>query len=415
VTPRITRLQNGLTVATDAMPHLHSAAIGVWVATGARNEEPRWNGISHMLEHMAFKGTTRRSTQQIAEEVEAVGGQINAYTSREFTGYYLRVLAEDGPLAVDILADILQHSTFESQEMERERGVILQEIGEAADTPDDIVFDFLQEKAYPGHALGRPILGTPETVGAFAADDLRQYMGRYYQPQDMVLASSGAVDHERMVALAQQLFGGMAANPSPAVGRALFGGGVSVTEKRLEQLHVALAFDGLSYEDEDYYAVQVLSNLFGGGMSSRLFQEVREKRGLAYSVYSFANSYRDGGLFGLYAGTGPEEGSALLTVIAEEIEKLKDGVEKAELDRSRAQLKAGIVMAMESPSARAEQLARQLLVLGRPEPAEEMIERLDAVDAAALQRVAERVTASPPALAILGPASGLSLPQLLAG
>ena len=412
MTPQITRLANGLTVVTDSMPHLHSAAVGVWVATGARNEVPDWNGISHMLEHMAFKGTKRRSTQQIAEEVEAVGGHINAYTSREFTGYYLRVLQADVGMAVDILADILQHSTFEPQEMERERGVILQEIGEAADTPDDIVFDYLQEKAYPLSGLGRPILGTPETVSRFQADDLRRYMAQFYHPADMVLAASGAIDHALMLRLAEDLFGGLPARPRTPVAPAPYGGGTAVHDKALEQMHVAVAYDGLAYDDDDYYAAQVLANLFGGGMSSRLFQEVREKRGLAYTVYSFANSYRDGGMFGLYAGTGPAEASELLSVLAGEVEKLTGGVNEDELDRSRAQMRSAIVMSMESPSARAEQAARQMLIFGKVFSAAEMMEAIDAVDAAAVRRVAERVTRSKPALALLGPATSVKVPPV---
>jgi len=413
MTLEITRLKNGLTVITDCMPHLMSAAVGVWVATGSRSEVPEWNGISHMLEHMAFKGTTRRTTWQIAEEVEAVGGHINAYTSREFTGYYLRVLKDDVPMAVDILADILQHSTFEREELERERGVILQEIGEAEDTPDDIIFDHLQETAYPGHALGRPILGTTDTVNSFQADDLRRYMAAFYHPGDMVLVASGAVEHEAVVTLAEALFQELPAVERSPLAKAPYGGGNVVTSRRLEQLHVALAFDGLAYDDDDYYAVQVLANLFGGGMTSRLFQEVREKRGLAYTVYSFANSYRDGGMFGLYAGTGPREATELLHVIGGELDRLADGVGEDELERSRAQLRSSIVMALESPSARAEQAARQQLVFGRLFGPEEMMAAIDAVDGAAIARVAERVTASAPTLALLGPAKGVTIPPRL--
>jgi len=411
--PEITRLENGLTVITDPMPHLMSAAVGVWVATGSRSEVPEWNGISHMLEHMAFKGTKRRTTWQIAEEVEAVGGHINAYTSREFTGYYLRVLKNDVPMAVDILADILQYSTFEHEELERERGVVLQEIGEAEDTPDDIIFDHLQEKAYPGHALGRPILGTTQTVNTFQPDDLRRYMASFYHPKDMVLVASGAVDHGKIVALAGELFQDLPAAGRTPLAPAPYGGGNVVTDRRLEQLHVALAFDGLPYDDEDYYAAQVLANLFGGGMTSRLFQEVREKRGLAYTVYSFANSYRDGGMFGLYAGTGPREASELLNVVSGELDRLAAGAGEDELERSRAQLRSSIVMALESPSARAEQAARQQLVFGRVLAPEDMMAAIDAVDGRAIARVAERVTSSRPALALLGPARGVVIPPRL--
>lgn len=404
----ITTLNNGLRVITDPRPGFETAAVGVWVDVGARYETAPQNGIAHMLEHMAFKGTRRRSAQDIAEEIEAVGGHLNAYTGREHTAYFARVLRDDVRLGVDILSDILQHSMFDPEELERERTVILQEIGQAEDTPDDIIFDRLQETAYPDQPLGRAILGTAERVAAMPRDELSGFMGRHYQGSRMVLCSAGAVDHGEMVALAGELFGDLPNRPDSPLESAQYRGGDFRDDRDLEQVHMTLAFPGLAYDDEDFYAMQVLSTLFGGGMSSRLFQEVRERRGLCYSIFSFASSYVDGGLFGIYAGTGEDELDQLVDVIGDEFVKLADGVSEEEVDRGRAQLKAGTLMSLESSSARAEQLARQLLIFGRPIPLSELVARIDAVDAAAIARLADRLAKNRPTIATLGPIGKLA-------
>ncbi len=399
----VTRLANGFRVATDRMDHVETAAIGVWIGIGARHEVPRLNGVSHMLEHMAFKGTERRSAQDIVNEVESVGGQINAYTSRENTAYYLRVLAEDVPLAVDILADILQHSTFESGELERERAVILQEIGQCADTPDDLIFDQFQEVAYPDQALGRSILGTAANVRALDRAALADYMSAQYGADRMVLAASGKVDHASLVRLAEDAFGAMAPLGKAAPEPARYQGGHRAEQRELEQLHLVLGYAGVAYEDPDFYTLGALSSLLGGGMSSRLFQEVREKRGLVYSIYSFHAAYKDGGLFGIYAGTGPDEVRELMPVVLDELARIGDTVTEEEIARVKAQLKAGLLMAMENTRSRAERLGQHLLVFGRPIPAAEIVERIDAVDAAAIGRLAAGVFAGAPTLAALGP------------
>ncbi|MDH3241882.1 MAG: insulinase family protein [Alphaproteobacteria bacterium] len=399
----VTRLENGFRVATDRMDHVETAAIGVWVGVGARHESPRLNGISHMLEHMAFKGTARRSAEAIVNEVESVGGQINAYTSRENTAYYLRVLADDVPLAVDILADILQHSAFDAGELERERAVILQEIGQCTDTPDDLVFDQFQEAAYPGQALGRSILGTAENVRGLDRAALADYMAIQYGADRMVLAASGKVDHRELVGLAIDAFGGLGALGAPQAEPARYLGGHHGERRELEQLHLVLGYDGLAYDDPDFYTMGALSSLLGGGMSSRLFQEVREKRGLVYSIYTFSTAYRDGGLFGLYAGTGPDEVRELMPVVMEQLAAIGGTVTAEELARVRAQLKSGLLMAMENTRARAERLAQHLLIFGRPIPLAEIVERIDAVDSAAIDRLAAKVFAGAPTLAALGP------------
>ena len=404
---KVTRLANGLTVATDAMAGVESATIGVWVAAGARHEPAAVNGIAHLLEHMAFKGTERRSALAIAEEIEAVGGYLNAYTTREHTAYYARVLAGDVPIAVDILADILQHSSFDETELERERAVILQEIGQAEDTPDDIIFDHLQLIAFPEQALGRPILGSPEIVRRLDRAAVRSYMRERYAASSMILVGAGRVEHEALVRLAEKHFSELPRTADLAREQAKFVGGERREDKALEQVHLVLGFGGLPHADPDYYAASVYSTLIGGGMSSRLFQEVREKRGLVYSVYSFSHSYLDGGLFGIYAGTGEEQAADTVRVIAEELARARDGAGQEELDRARAQVKAGLLMARESTGARAEHLAQQLMIFGRPLPVPEIVAELEAVDRARLVRVAERLTASPAAFAALGPIDGL--------
>jgi predicted Zn-dependent peptidase len=347
----------------------------------------------------------------IAEEIENVGGQLNAYTSRENTAYYARVLAEDLPLAADILADILQHSTFEPEELERERGVILQEIGQTLDTPDDLIFDLFQETAFPEQALGRSILGPAEIVSGMTRDQLTGYMAEHYAPERMILAAAGKVEHERMVELGAELFQNLPATSSPGnsskaddvqAGRYIRGD--LRKERELEQVHLILGLPGFSYHDDDFYALQVLSAMLGGGMSSRLFQEVREKRGLAYSVFSFAACYRDTGVFGIYAGTGEEQTPELVPVLCDELTALINNASEEELSRARAQLKASMMMGLESCFAQSEDVARQLLIFGRRIPQEETIAEIDAVDAKAILRVGERlIEGARPTLAAIGP------------
>lgn len=406
--PRITALPNGLRVVSQIMPHLESAAIGVWVDTGARHEAAQLHGISHLLEHMAFKGTKRRSALAIAEEIEAVGGHVNAYTSRENTAYFIRVLKNDIPLAVDILADILQESVFDPNELDREQDVITQEIGQSLDTPDDLVFDRLQEACYPDQALGRSILGTEESVGALTPDILRGHMARHYRAHNMILSAAGAVDHDALVRLAAEKFGGLPPSLPRDLPRAHYHGGHVREDKDLEQAHLVLALEGVTYDDPDFFTSQVFSTVLGGGMSSRLFQEVREKRGLCYSIYAFANSYADTGQMGVYAGASGDRLNELAAVISGEIHSLGANAREEEAARARAQLKAGLLMGLESPSARCEQMARHLLIHNRLLPGAELVEKIDSVDATALRRFGARLLRSPKlAFSALGPISQL--------
>lgn len=403
MTIEITRLENGVTVATDRMDSVETASIGVWVASGARHEPAERNGIAHMLEHMAFKGTHRRTAQGIAEEIEAVGGQLNAYTSREHTAYYAKVLAGDTPLAIDILADILQHSTFDPAELERERAVVLQEIGQADDTPDDIVFDHFQAAAYPGQAMGRPVLGTVETVGSFGQNTLIDHLRAEYGPSRAILAAAGRIEHDRIVALARRQFDAMPGNGAHPPEPARYAGGEHREARELEQLHLVLGFEGVSATDPAFYDVAALSVLLGGGMSSRLFQEVREKRGLAYSIYAYASSHSDSGIFGIYAGTGEASVPELLAVTAGECMATAARASAEEVARARAQLKATTLMALESTGARCERLAQNLMSYGRVVPVEEIVGRIDAVDERAIEAAARRIFKGAPTLAAVGP------------
>ncbi|MBV8777922.1 MAG: insulinase family protein [Alphaproteobacteria bacterium] len=400
-------LPNGLRIVTDRIGTVATVSLGLWVDVGTRHEPALVNGVAHFLEHMAFKGTERRSALAIAEEIEAVGGHLNAYTSRESTAYYAKVLKEDVALALDILADILQHSTFEPEELERERTVILQEIGQAHDTPDDIVFDYFQERAYPDQAMGRPVLGTPEIIRNLPRQAVVAYLAENYGASRMVLSASGNLDHEPFVALAHRLLGDLPAERAVTTEPARYVGGEDRLDRDLEQLHLVLGFPGVPLCDPDYYAAAVLSTAFGGGMSSRLFQEVRERRGLVYAINSFAHSYRDGGLFGIYAGTGEDEAAELLPVLCDETLKLADGFLPPELARAKAQMKAGLLMSLESTSARCEQMAQHMLIHGSPFDPDEIVRRIDAVDDAAIGRVVARWRDGRPTLVALGPVGGV--------
>jgi predicted Zn-dependent peptidase len=401
----LTKLKNGLTVVTDNMPSLESAAIGVWVNSGTRHEKPQEMGLAHVLEHMAFKGTARRSARDIAEEIEAVGGDLNAYTGREQTAYHARVLKDDVPLALDILADILIHPAFDPDELARERDVIVQEIGSARDTPDDQVFDYLQEACFPGQPMGWPILGTEKTVLGFQRGDLSRYIGEQYNASDMILAAAGAVNHAQLVTLAHDLFGGLNQGAAPQIVPARYDAGeVRDNDEELEQAHLTFAFPGIPAADPDAVTAHVFTTALGGGMSSRLFQEAREKRGLCYSISAFAGYYRDIGTIGIYCGTAAEKAGEIAPIIAGEIAAMAAAATEDEVKRAKAQLKAGFLMGLERPHARAETMVGHLFTYGRLLSLEEVIGRIEAVDVAGVRRFATRVAQTgSPAMAAIGP------------
>jgi len=411
MTVECTRLKSGLTVVTETMPHLESVALGVWIKSGSRNETEAEHGIAHLLEHMAFKGTARRTARQIAEEIENVGGEVNAATSTETTSYYARVLKDHVPLAVDILADILTESAFEEDELQREKQVILQEINAANDTPDDVVFDKFSEVAYRDQTLGRPILGTPQTVVSFAPEEIRGYLQRNYTTDRMFVVAAGAVDHDSFVKQVEERFASLPTAPAApiAIEPARYIGG-SVRETRdLMDAQILLGFEGRAYHARDFYCSQILANILGGGMSSRLFQEVREFRGLCYSVYAFHWGFSDTGIFGIHAATGGENLPELVPVIVEELRKSSQTIEQQEIERARAQIRAQLLMGQESPAARAGQIARQMMLYGRAIPNQEMMERLQGITIERLTDLAGRLFFDTvPTLSAIGPLEQLA-------
>ncbi len=401
---QVSKLKNGMTIVTDRMEHLESAALGVWVKAGSRDELINEHGIAHLLEHMAFKGTKNRTAKNIVEQIENVGGDVNAATSLETTSFYARVLKNDVPLAIDILADILNNSLFDPKELTREQHVILQEIGAAQDSPEDLIFDDFQAVAFQGQALGRPIMGTPESVSSFTADNIRSYLSDHYHGPNMVLAASGSVNHDEIVKMAEERFSGFGASPVREPETCHYTGGDVRIKKDLQEAQIILGFEGRAYHERDFYASQVLATILGGGMSSRLFQEIREKHGLCYSIYAFHWGFSDTGLFGVHAATENSDVPKLVPVILQELQKAGQEITQAELDRSRAQISAGLMMSLESPASRAAQIARQILLFGRPFSNEELMERLNALNTERLRDLASRLfSENVPTIAAIGP------------
>ena len=411
---RVTRLPSGLLVVTETMDRVETVSFGAYVASGTRNETEAENGASHFLEHMAFKGTERRTASQIAEEVENVGGHINAYTAREQTAYYVKLLKEDLALGADIIGDILTHSAFAPEELERERGVILQEIGQANDTPDDIIFDHFQQAAFPDQPMGRPTLGSEKGIKKMKRNALVGYMKTHYAAQNVVVAAAGNLQHDTVVDLVRAHFQDLPSDAPPAYAPGRYAGGEFRETRDLDQVHIVLGFPSVPYGDRDYYPALLLSGLLGGGMSSRLFQEIREKRGLVYSIYSFTAPFMDSGLFGIYAGTGEDEAKELVPVTLEQLRLVQDHVNADELHRARAQVKASLLMSLESTGSRCEQLARQMQVFGRLIPTAETVAKLNAVTIEDVQRAARRIFRAPPTLAAMGPADNIpGLPAII--
>jgi predicted Zn-dependent peptidase len=408
-----TTLSNGFRVVTEHMPHVKSAAIGVSATAGARDETPPEGGLSHMLEHMAFKGTTSRTAKRIVEEIEDVGGDLNAYTDYEVTAYQARVLAEHVPMAIDLIADILRDSTFDEGEIEKERQVILQEIGERNDMPSMAALETLQETCFPDQALGRPIIGTPEKVLSFDRSMISAYMGRHYAPDRLILSAAGFVDHDETVKAAERLFGDMESRVAPAREAGAYKPGATRLVRDVEQAHVCLGFASPDSRDFDaQFQAQAVAAVLGGGMSSRLFQEAREERGLCYSIYSYAEAFEDAGMMTIYAATSPEQAEEMITLALDVFERAADDISEEETNRARAQSKAGLVMGLESPMRRSESLSRQMALFGRPIPMEEIVAMVDRVDASTVRTAARSLLDGPaPSMVYLGPEAG-RLPDL---
>jgi predicted Zn-dependent peptidase len=400
----ITTLPSGLKVVTDRMAHLETASLGVFIGAGSRHERREEHGLAHLLEHMAFKGTRRRSARDIAEEIEMAGGDLNAATSTEHSAYYAHVLAGDVPLALDILADILTESTFDNAELEREKGVILQEIRAVEDTPEDSVFEMLNTAAFPDQPIGRPILGTAEQVVGFGRDAISTYLDTYYRAGATVVAAAGAIEHAAICDEVARRFAhlppdGIAMEPVPA----RYCGGERRLKRRLEQVHIAIGFESIPYTHEDYYAMQVFTNAVGGGMSSRLFQEVREARGLAYAIHAFHWGYSDAGIFGFYAAMDPKRTAELMAVALDCLGQAALDLSDLEARRAKAQMKVSLLAALESPAARCEQMARQLMVFGRVLARDEIMGAIDRLETDQIRAAGARALRSVPAVAAAGP------------
>ncbi|MFA5593139.1 MAG: pitrilysin family protein [Micavibrio sp.] len=404
MTTNITELESGLRIITDTVPEMETVAIGVWADVGTRHEDLRHNGVAHMVEHMMFNGTPTRTARQIAESIEDVGGQINAYTSREITAYYIHLLKNDMAMGMDILSDILQRPTFPDNELEKERGVIIQEIGMTNDTPDDVVFDLYQETAYPQQALGAPILGREDIIRGMTKETLYDYVHRFYTPQKLVVSAAGNIPHDAFVDVVRTMFSELPEDSSGAYAPASYAGGEKRVKKDLEQAHIVLGFQGVDREDPDYFSALIAGTILGGGMSSRLFQEIREKRGLVYSIYASHSSYHDDGQFEIYAGTGGEKLNELVPVTCDEIIKMmQEQVSEAELLRAKAQIKAGILMSRESMLSRANRQAKYLINFREAPDIRRVIAQIDAVTVYSVQKAAQRIFSTVPTLAALGP------------
>lgn len=407
MTYQLTTLKNGLRVATEFLPGVESVAVAVSCGVGARYEKEHENGISHLLEHMAFKGTKTRSARDIAEAFDMIGGQSNAYTSMEMTVYYAKVLKQDVRVAVDILGDILQNSVFDEEELKREKDVVIQEIGMHYDAPDDLIMDYFDETAYPGQPLGRSILSSEKQVNSYTREDLFNYMNAHYRPTRMVLSAAGNIDHDTFVQMAEEYFVMPAQGSGPSFDIAHYRGGDKRVKRDLEQLHLLFGLPTVSMHHADYYALQLYSGILGGGMSSRLFQEVREKRGLAYTVYAMGSAYEDGGVMSIYAATSPDKGKELSGVLADEVSGMSERVHEAELQRVKNQQKAELLMAREAPQTVATWIGRHLLMFNEYRHVNDIAARIDAVTTTDILRLGCEMVNGKLTLTGLGDISGL--------
>jgi predicted Zn-dependent peptidase len=400
---RISRLDNGIMVVSQAMPGIETAAVSLSVDAGSRNEAAAENGLAHLFEHMVFKGTARRSAREIAEEIEDVGGALNAWTSRDSTLFHARTLAADLALGLDLIADLVVAPRFDAEDLDREKQVVLSEIGEAADLPEDLVFDHLQAAAFPDQPLGRPVLGTVATLATLDEAALRRWRAQQYRGGSLVVAAAGRVDHDRLVEDSRRLLGGLPPGQRPAAGPAAWQGGAVLDRQHGEQAHVALAWNGPGLLDPGYFAAQVFAMALGGGMSSRLFQEVREERGLAYTIGSSHSGYTDTGMLAVHFASQPADAGQALDLVRAVADAAATGLEPAEVARARAQLKAGLLMGLEGPAGVADWLARCWATHGRLLQVDELVAAIDAVDADRARAAGAAMLASVAALAAVGP------------
>jgi predicted Zn-dependent peptidase len=400
-----TELDNGIRVVTERMPDVRSVATGFWVDAGSRDEDPRLAGVSHFLEHLLFKGTATRSAQEIAEAVEAVGGEMNAFTTKEYTAFYTRLRDEDFELGLDILSDIMWSPAFRPDEIEAERQVIVEEILMHQDEPADVVHDLFAEALYPGHALGREVLGDESTVGAMSRDDIATYFTAHYRPRAIVVAVAGNIDHDAVVAGVEQRFAGVPGDrPARSLDALPAQRAVVVDHRPTEQAHVVVGMRSIDRDDDDRFALSVLNQVLGGGMSSRLFQEIREKRGLAYSVYSYRASYVESGALAVYAGTSPNRLDQALDLIVDELDRIASGeVTERELEVAKGHLQGSLALGLEDSGSRMTRIGRSALVHGEVLTIDELVARTASVTHDDLRRVAARVLGNERVLAVIGP------------
>lgn len=398
-------LANGLRIIGEKIDHFRSVAVGLWIGAGSQYETPPEAGVSHFLEHMVFKGTQKRTARQIAEEMDAVGGQLNAFTSKECTCFYAKVVDEHLDLAMDVLSDMATAPKFDPTEMEKEKGVVIEEIAMAEDTPEDVVHELIMLAQFGDQPVARPILGSERSVSSFAREDLLSYWGGMYHPRNAVLALAGNYDWERVVDAAERLLGNWGASPRAEADfhthavepTALF------KEKDIEQVQICLGYPGVTMEDERNYAFSLLNSVLGGSMSSRLFQKIREEKGMAYSIYSYPNSYLDCGMLSIYAATRPEQAAEVLRMIREEVASIAEkGIRPEEFQMAREQLKAGFILGSESTSARMNSLGRRLLLLNRTRTETEVIDKINAMRFEEVNALAREILTAPSALAVVG-------------
>lgn len=398
----VSTLENGLTIITDEVKTVETVSLGIWNKVGARNEKKEVNGISHLIEHMVFKGTKNRSSLEIVSDIEEKGGMLNAYTSRDTTAYYAKMLKQDANLAFDVISDMIINPTFDEKELQREKEVVVQEINQSHDVPDEDIFDIFQAKMFPNQSIGRPILGTKETVRNMKKEDLFSYLKDFYTPSNMIVSASGNIKHKDFVDIVGEKLSFMKKGDENKVERQKYQGGLITQKRDIEQINMLLGFKSFGFLDKQYYPMSVLSMLLGGGMTSRLFQEVREKKGLVYSVYSFASARKDGGVFGIFAGTGKQEIKELIPTVFGEIKKVCQDITKEEVKRAKTQLKASLLMALESTSTRCEQAARQKMVYDRVLPVSEIIQKVDDISRQDVIDVAQEIFSSDPTIALNG-------------
>jgi len=403
MTIKITSLPNGLRIVTDTMPGAESAAIGAWVGVGTRNEPWRANGVAHLVEHMMFKGTAKRSAYALSAEIEKNGGAMNAYTTREETAYYARVLPENAELACDIIADMLQHSVFNPKELAREKQVIIQEIGRDLDSPEDYIFDLMHMLAFPKQKIGRSILGSADIIAKLPRRVIKTYVKQHYHAGNMVIVAAGKVNHHEFVEMAKARFSRLPRGKTPPKEKARIAHGARLMPKAIEQLHLILAFAGPGMHNRDIYATQLLAIILGGNSSSRLFQKVREKRGLVYTINAGHTSFKDVGIFQIYAGTDPARVDELIPVVCDELRDVRRNISPAELARAKAQVRATILMGRESVMGRAEVLGYQMLAYGKPVDPAEVLRKLEAVTEKDVKAMAKKLFSHSPILTALGP------------